>query len=72
MTDSRLDTGQLDKRIDRLTGSDSDRHIDCLKNKYTDIESFGQTERFLEKTQSGGSGKIREFGLDSSLKVMKL
>ena len=40
MIDSWLDTGQIDQRNDRLTGSGSYRHIDCESNGQNKI--FGE------------------------------
>ena len=42
MIDGQLDTGQIDQRNDRLTGSGSYRHIDC--------ESYGQNKIFGENS----------------------
>ena len=54
MIDSWLDTGQIDYRNDRLTGSGSYRQMDC--------ESYGQNKIFVENSSVVDPAKSRYFG----------
>ena len=54
MIDSWLDTGQIDYRNDRLTGSGSYRQMDC--------ESYGQNKMFVENSRVVDPAKSGYFG----------